>query len=234
VCLEALSFREPADPTRAEPESYEFVIAPSWSDDGGFTWHEVDLQRQADWPNSTDPALAWDKQGNAYLLVLPLGPAPNLDFKGVAVYRSIDGGKSWSSPNQIHVGNNDDKDWATTDATSGRTYAAWDDGSSLGFARTVGTQWKGAGAPAGAAGSHIPGVTDSFSPTLTVTLTVSDAPVQCLTFPKTVSSRANLTGTAGSLRQVSRPALACSRCRRCRAGRCSRLLPIRFSTRREG
>ncbi len=163
----------PLDATHQEPESYEFVIVPLWSNDGGFTWHEVELQRHDDWPNSTDPALAWDTNGNLYLMVLPLGPAPGLAFKGVAIYKSIDGGQSWSAPNLIHPGTSDDKGWMTTDPATGRVYAAWDadggGGTELDFARTVGTQWKGLGSPAGAAGTPMPGVADSFSPTLSVT-----------------------------------------------------------------
>ena len=162
----------PPDVTRPEPESYEFQIAPLWSEDGGFTWHEAELQRKSDWANTTDPALAWDTQGNVYLLVLPLGPAPALDFLGVAIYRSTDGGKTWGAPNHIHLGAGDDKGWMTTDASTGRVYAAWDDtqaGAFLGFARTVGLQWKGPGSPPGQAGGHVPNVIDSFSPTLSVT-----------------------------------------------------------------
>jgi hypothetical protein len=162
----------PPDLTHPEPESYEFVIVPLWSDDDGFTWHEVELTRHPDWPNSTDPALAWDTLGNLYLMVLPLGPAPNLEFKGVAIYKSTDGGQSWSAPNLIHPGAGDDKGWMTADG-SGRVYAAWDadvgNATNLDFARTVGSQWKGLGSPAGPAGTAVPGVGDSFSPTLSVT-----------------------------------------------------------------
>ncbi len=47
--------------------------------------------------------------GNAYLFGLPFGPLSDYDLRGMAVYKSSDGGRTWSAPNHIHNVYGDDK-----------------------------------------------------------------------------------------------------------------------------
>ena len=94
--------------------------------------------------------------GNCYIIALPwLGESgPNAGQTiGISVYRSTDGGSTWSTPVLIHSSTADDKQavWADTNPSSpfkGNVYTAWDDTSGTGnmlFARTTnhGASWKG-------------------------------------------------------------------------------------------
>src|SRR5260370_1160127 len=106
-------------------------------------------------------SVAWDDVGNVYLVGLMWASTPTatdpyaIAFLGMAAYKSIDGGRTWSAPRVIHKGS-DDKQWAAGDVNPaspyhGNVYAAWD-GVGLAFARTTdhGATWIGAGAqPAG-------------------------------------------------------------------------------------
>ncbi len=158
------------------PAIYAFSLAAYATFDGGLTWTEAaPLALLPGWAGSSDPAVAWDNMGNAYLVALPFGPGTLTDYVGavlgIAVYKSADGGRTWGAPNLIHASGGDDKQWADGDATPtspfyGNVYAAWDDGAQLRFARTTdhGASWKGTGAnPAGSALAS-----DSFSPEISV------------------------------------------------------------------
>ncbi|MGE5182377.1 MAG: sialidase family protein [Acidobacteriota bacterium] len=152
-----------------DPANYVFTLATSYSVDGGHTWSPSGpLQLLSGWVSLTDPAMAWDDAHHVYLVGLALGP--NLTSIGIAVYKSLDGGKTWGMPQVIHTGSGDDKQWAAGDRNSGRVYAVWDDGSTLRFARTLdhGATWVGTGPktspqPAGSALAN-----DSFSPDIEV------------------------------------------------------------------
>ena len=149
---------DPANPLKmvagskkfTNPNTYDFTLATSWSDDGGLSWHpSADLDITG-WDGISDPALAYDDKGNFYLVALPFKKQPDIVVIGIAVYKSTDGGKTWGKPQTIHTSAGDDKQWAAGDAWSasykGRVYAAWDDGSNLRFARTRnGNSWEGAG-----------------------------------------------------------------------------------------
>ena len=157
------------------PKNYEFSLTVYSSFDGGQSWAEsTPLTLLAGWAGTSDPAVAWDNQGNAYLVALPFGPGANTPLIGIAVYKSSDGGKTWGQPQLIHQSSGDDKQWAVGDGNPnsihyGNVYAAWDDGqgigaSNLAFARTTdhGATWEGIkGKPAGTA---LPGISDSGSP----------------------------------------------------------------------
>ncbi|MBZ5538781.1 MAG: hypothetical protein LAO31_22780 [Acidobacteriia bacterium] len=152
--------------------SYDFTLATAWSSDGGMTWTESAEIPIPGWEGISDPALAWDDSGNVYLAALPFSKVPAEPNRvGIAVYKSTDGGKTWSKPNLIHASGGDDKQWAAGDGNPaspfrGRIYAAWDDGSSMRFARTLdhGNTWIGTGA--GPAGSIL--ANDSFAPEINV------------------------------------------------------------------
>jgi hypothetical protein len=155
-----------------DPDKYEFTLATSWSDDGGQTWHPSQDLKIPGWDGISDPALAWDDQGNVFLVALPF-KKPDTTIVGIAVYKSSDGGKTWSNPTTIHTSAGDDKQWACGDGSplspfKGRVYAAWDDGASLRFARTKdhGANWVGAGNGNTPAGTVL--ANDSFAPEINV------------------------------------------------------------------
>ena len=160
-----------------DPPDYGFVLAAYATFDGGSTWSEAPaLQLVAGWGGISDPAVAWDGAGNAYLVALPFKPGnpPDLtgDVIGIAVYQSGDGGATWSPPNLIHASSGDDKqgaagDWNPSSSYFGNVYVAWDDGSNLAFARSTdnGATWIGVGTqPVGTPLA----LGDSFSPEPTV------------------------------------------------------------------
>jgi len=157
------------------PSIYAFSLASYATFDGGQTWMESSLTLLPGWAGTSDPAVAWDNAGNAYLVALPFGPGTPTDYTGpiigIAVYKSTNGGRTWGAPVLIHASIGDDKQWAAGDGNPaspyyGNVYAAWDDGSNLRFARSTdhGITWKGTGASP--AGSIL--ASDSFSPELSV------------------------------------------------------------------
>ena len=160
-----------------DPPDYGFVLAAYATFDGGSTWTEAPpLQLGAGWGGISDPAVAWDGAGNAYLVALPFLPGTPPDLTGpivgIAVYQSTDGGLTWGAPDLIHASSGDDKqgaagDWNPASPFFGNVYAAWDDGSDLAFARSTdnGATWIGVdGQPAGTPVA----LGDSFSPEPTV------------------------------------------------------------------
>lgn len=167
--------------------SYAFSLAAYATFDGGLTWTETILSLQdtngTTYPSTTDPAVAFDDLGNAYIVALPwrgeTGPNKGQTI-GISIYRSTDGGLTWSTPVLIHWSTHDDKQavWGDTNLGSpfkGNVYTAWDDTSGTGnmlFARTTdhGTSWKGItqGGVDQPAGTPIPNISDSFSPEITV------------------------------------------------------------------
>jgi hypothetical protein len=120
----------------------------------------------------TDPTLAWDDAGNVFSVGLVGTNPPTFDTVGIAMYKSTDGGQTWSTPNLIHTSTGDDKQWVAGDTNPGspfhgRIYAVWDDGSQMRFARTPdhGASWIGTGANS-VATTSLAG--DSFSPEINV------------------------------------------------------------------
>jgi hypothetical protein len=161
-----------------DPAIYAFTLAAYATIDGGKSWAEAPpLQLPPGSENLSDPVAIWDNIGNAFIFGLPVGPAPANPYQGLAVYRSSDKGFTWGAPLLIHSSTGDDKPWAAGDVNPaspycGNLYAAWDDGSFMGFARSLdhGATWKGimiAGEDQ-PAGTHLPGIPDSFSPEISV------------------------------------------------------------------
>jgi hypothetical protein len=177
----AISFnpRNPANIVGASkrftnPTLYEFSLAAYASFDGGVSWIEAaPFGLMAGWAGISDPTLAWDGAGNVWLAGLAFGPGLNGALIGIAMYRSGDGGRTWSGPDLIHQSAGDDKQWAAGDNNPasphhGNVYVVWDDLTPgvCAFARSTnnGAAWTGtAGQPAGS-----PLGPNSFSPQVSV------------------------------------------------------------------
>jgi hypothetical protein len=136
-----------------EPEAYTFSLAAYATFNAGGNWYEArPLSLPRGWGGISDPAMAFDGKGNAYLVTLPFPPGvPIENVIGIAVYQSPDG-VNWGPPNLIHEGKDDDKQCAASDGALrskffGNVYAAWDNLALLAFARTVdnGQNWTGVG-----------------------------------------------------------------------------------------
>lgn len=154
------------------PSTYEFSLAAYATFDAGRTWIEAPpLIVPTGWAGTSDPALAWDNVGNAYLVGLPFGPQMDGPVLGIAIYKSTDGGNTWGAPQLIHASRADDKQWAAGDRSAGsphygNVYVVWDNGAQLAFARTIdhGATWKGVGDQP--VGSRL--ADDSFAPVVSV------------------------------------------------------------------
>jgi hypothetical protein len=144
----------------ANIETYNFTLATEYSADGGNTWQaspELILPEGA--TVMTDPTLAWDDSNNVFLVGLTGNNPPTWNVIGIVIYKSSDGGVTWSAANPIHNSPGDDKQWAAGDTSPsspfhGNVYAVWDNGG-IAFARTTdhGTTWTGTSG--GAAGALI-------------------------------------------------------------------------------
>lgn len=153
--------------------TYDFILATQYSNDGGLSWHDSDALSTPGFTLLTDPALAWDDVGTVLLVGLSGNNPPTFDTVGIVIYKSTDGGQTWSAPNPIHNSAGDDKQWAAGDGNPtspfhGRVYAVWDDGSNMRFARTKdhGATWVGTGVVVSPVGTVL--VNDSFSPEINV------------------------------------------------------------------
>ena len=155
------------------PHTYDFSLAAYASFDGGTSWVEAaPFALEPGWGGISDPTLAWDAAGNLYLVGLAFAPG-SVTLIGMAVYRSADGGRTWSPPNVIHTSSGDDKQWAAGDnhpgsPHHGNVYVVWDDLAPgvLAFARSTdsGATWTGTA-------GHGPGsaiAQSSFAPQVSV------------------------------------------------------------------
>lgn len=153
-------------------KTYDFTLATAFSTDGGVSWKaSADLALPPNATGISDPSVTWDDSGNVFLAALPFNNPPGGVRIGMAIYKSTDGGQTWSAPNQIHTSSLDDKQWTAGDSNKGspfrgRVYAVWDGPGGLCFARTLdhGANWIGTGALP--AGSSI--ASSSFSPEVNV------------------------------------------------------------------
>jgi hypothetical protein len=158
----------------SNPASYRFTIGIRVSFDGGQSWEDATLPTLPEWGSMvsiggqdatagmTDPALAFDDFGNAWMVGEPIGyhpdqaPPKDLQTIGMYIYNSTDGGLHWSAPTPIHVGDlSDDKSWIACDNNPGsphygNIYVAWGASSPLRFARSTdhGHTWEGVGTQA--------------------------------------------------------------------------------------
>jgi len=88
--------------------------------DGGWTWSTSDLPGQLD-RGGIDPQVAFDAEGTAYAVVLggAATPAANGRRDALLVFRSSDGGRSWSEPVAVGTGETHDAPGLEVDTTGG-------------------------------------------------------------------------------------------------------------------
>ncbi|MBO9681172.1 MAG: exo-alpha-sialidase [Flavisolibacter sp.] len=146
-----------------DPKKYKFVVATVFSVDGGSTWQDsAPLQMLPGWEGFSDPAIAFDKGGTAYLFTEPLNfnypndpdHNPNIASDIVSthmvIFKSTNKGASWSAPIVVDANDNNadsfDKLWLAIDQSNGAVYTTWGFGN-MQFARSVngGASWKGVG-----------------------------------------------------------------------------------------
>ena len=161
-----------------DPAIYKFIIGVTYTFDAGSTWHESQLPLKQGWDVMTDPAVAFDNFGNAFIVGEPIrfnadkvGTSGDLTGLGMAVYKSTDGGVTWGQPTQLTTDTSDDKQWVVCDNDPsspyyGNVYVAWAASSPLRFARSTdhGATWKGKGSDQ--PGSSL--VSLAFAPELSV------------------------------------------------------------------
>ncbi len=129
---------DPTNPNNVLAASKDWRTGPKqvWyyrSSDGGRTWNDghVDLGA-SELPNQSDPVLAWDASGAAYLAFIGYNQN-DLTVGGIFAARSEDAGKTWDKPSLVAAhadGVFNDKEWLTTDrsrnpSTKGNVYVTW-------------------------------------------------------------------------------------------------------------
>jgi hypothetical protein len=138
--------------------NYMSTIGVSYTNDGGVSWHAANLPPFPGHPEFTwlvDPDVTFDSNGNAWLWTEPVGNPPRLSTLAMIVYRSQDGGQTWSGEAVVHTDPADDKGWIEADTGQNRLYAFWGANTPLRFAasRDGGLTWQGVGG--GAAGTNV-------------------------------------------------------------------------------
>ncbi|HET9492929.1 MAG TPA: sialidase family protein [Chloroflexia bacterium] len=103
------------------------------STDGGRTWADGYANlTPVELPNQSDPVVAFDADGRAYMAVLGYNQN-DLGVGGVFVSRSDDKGLTWGKATLVHANSDtvfNDKEWMTVDrgrnlATRGTVYVSW-------------------------------------------------------------------------------------------------------------
>lgn len=136
-----------------DPDKYHFKLGPIYTFDSGVTWHESVLPMESGWDGMSDPTVAFDAFGHAFLVGEPVKFDPtDIHGLGMAVYRSSDGGVTWEQPFRLTTTTTDDKQWVLCDNNPGsphygNVYVAWAASKPLRFARSTdhGASWKGKG-----------------------------------------------------------------------------------------
>ncbi len=142
-----------------DPAIYLFRIGVIYTFDGGVTWKESQLPMQQGWDGMTDPAMAFDDFGNAFLVGEPLrfnrdkiGTSDDVTGLGMVVFKSKDGGATWGNSIRLSTDTTDDKQWIVCDNNRsspfyGNVYVSWGANTPPRFARSTdhGNTWKGKG-----------------------------------------------------------------------------------------
>src|SRR5947209_8772252 len=83
-------------------------ISAAWTADGGATWHHhavpgITKATGGSYDRASDPVVAFDSDGTAYLSVLVFDstPCPH-QASAVLVLTSANGGRTWGAPHTVH------------------------------------------------------------------------------------------------------------------------------------
>jgi hypothetical protein len=87
--------------------------------DGGWTWHGSELPGNGDF-GSWDTQAAIGIRGSAYVVTNQYVGDSDSAPDAVAVYRSVDGGNSWSGPSRLGYGEEYDRNAIVVDRSSGK------------------------------------------------------------------------------------------------------------------
>lgn len=146
----------------SDPATYKFSLASYASWDGGQSWTDIGLLPYPATVSGqvvagiSDPTVAFDELGNAYILGLAFAQAGRtFTWLGLVACISTDQGRSWTA-STMHQGLGDDKQVLASDTNPvgaslyrGTVYATWDGqaggGGGVLFACTTthGASWKG-------------------------------------------------------------------------------------------
>jgi hypothetical protein len=81
-----------------DPVKYHFTVAPVFPKTGGGLWTEATLP-PGSWDGMTDPALAFNHLGHAFLVAEPLRFGPSdIKVTGIQPFRLTNRGQTWLSP----------------------------------------------------------------------------------------------------------------------------------------
>ncbi len=168
-----------------EPDWYWFSVEPMVTTDGGYLWNSMPLPKPDEVDGWSDPVVAFDHQGTAYLVAEPItfispsspGGKHDIEVTGMHIFTLPNGGSSWSSHQTLIVGrepdNKDDKPWIACDRGEfspwkGYVYVAWGMHGSLRIARSKngGATWIGAGDLN--AGANVPENSYVYAPEVSV------------------------------------------------------------------
>ena len=142
---------------------YKFTVGAIFTTSGGLSWqNSAPLKLLPGWEGLSDPSVFFDNNGVAYIVTEPLNfnyaNDPDHDASiqtdivatRMVLYKSTNGGASWTDPVTIDVNENNedrfDKPWATINRGNGNIYVSWGY-SNLQFARSTnaGANWQGLG-----------------------------------------------------------------------------------------
>ncbi|MCP4583860.1 MAG: exo-alpha-sialidase [candidate division Zixibacteria bacterium] len=106
-------------------------VGVGYTFDAGLTWTDALITVYPPYGRQSDPVLWVDRDGNFYLSGLDI--EWDWLYSGISVYKSTDGGLSWSAPTWVvggHYEYFEDKQWFAMDQTGssgdGNIYCVWD------------------------------------------------------------------------------------------------------------
>src|SRR2546425_1599448 len=111
--------------TSITPERWDKRLIYGWTRDGGQTWQSRRLETGV-W--ASDPSIVADRQGNFYI-ASPVGEifAPASGLQRVAIFKSTDGGETFSEISDATVDAFIDKPFISVDPATDALYVTWTD-----------------------------------------------------------------------------------------------------------